>query len=98
MLSTKERAELVGARIVAARRRVGMSQVALAEALAAYSGLKPETERRSLVNNETGRNTPRLHRLQAIAEATGQPLAFFAVEEGGGDAGGDLAPEFREAV
>lgn len=96
MLTTKERAERVGARIVAARKRRGMSQVDLSRVLAARYGRDPESVRRTLVNNETGKYSPRLHFLEAIAEATGQPLEFFAVEEGGG-AVGDAVP-FREAV
>jgi transcriptional regulator with XRE-family HTH domain len=81
MLSTKQRAKLVGERIVAARKRKGMSQVDLAAALAKRYGKEPETVRRSLVNNETGRYAPRLHMLQAIAEETEQPLEFFTVAE-----------------
>lgn len=83
MLTTKERAKAVGDRIVAARKRKGMSQVDLATALAERYGRDSESVRRSLVNNETGKHSPRLHMLQAIAEATGQPLEFFAVEEDG---------------
>jgi len=84
MLTTKQRAAMVGERIVSARKRKGMSQVDLAVALAARYGKESETVRRSLVNNETGKYAPRLHMLQAIAEATGQPLEFFtAVEDGG---------------
>lgn len=85
MMTTKQRARVVGERIVAARKRRGMSQVDLATALARKYGKEPETVRRSLVNNETGRYAPRLHMLQAIAEETGQPLEFFtAAEDGGG--------------
>jgi transcriptional regulator with XRE-family HTH domain len=73
-----------------------MSQEDLAVALAAQFGTTPDRERRTLVNNETGRNAPQLRRLQAIAEATGKPLDFFAVD-GGGDADGDDV-RFREAV
>lgn len=90
MLSTKERAERVGERIVAARKRKGMSQVALSKVLAEKYGRDSESVRRTLVNNETGKNSPRLHFLQAIAEATEQPLEFFVVEE----APGDLGPPF----
>jgi transcriptional regulator with XRE-family HTH domain len=85
MLSTKERAKIVGDRIVSARKRKGMSQVDLAAKLAERYGREPESIRRSLVNNETGKYTPRLHMLQAIAEATEQPLEFFTAEEDGGD-------------
>jgi transcriptional regulator with XRE-family HTH domain len=79
-MTTKERARLIGERIVAARGSKGMSQVDLAKALAAKYDRDPESVRRSLVNNETGKYAPRLHTLQAIADATGQPLEFFAVE------------------
>lgn len=85
VLTTKERAKAIGQRIVAARKRKGMSQVQLATALAERYGTDPETMRRSLGNNERGSYAPRLHRLQAIAEATGQPLAFFAVDGDNGD-------------
>ncbi len=96
MLTTKERAKAVGERIIAARKRMGMSQVALATKLAERYDTDPETMRRSLGNNERGEYAPRLHRLQAIAEATSQPLEFFAVEE---DGDGDGAPvPFRAAV
>jgi transcriptional regulator with XRE-family HTH domain len=83
MLTTKERAKAVGDKIIAARKRKGMSQVDLAKRLAERYGTDPESERRSLGNNERGSYAPRLHRLQAIAEATEQPLEFFAVEEDG---------------
>lgn len=96
MMTTTERAEIVGNKIRAARKRKGMSQVELARQLAERYGTDPERERRTLVNNETGRYSPRLHRLQAIAEATEQPLEFFAVDEGG-DGDGEAVP-FREAV
>lgn len=83
-MTTKERARVVGERIVAARNRKGISQVDLAKRLAARYGKEPETVRRSLVNNETGRYAPRLHMLQAIAEETEQPLEFFTVAEDDG--------------
>lgn len=73
----KERARRIGERIVSARKRKGMSQVKLAEAIAERSGLDPESARRSLVNNETGKFAPRLRTLEAIAEITEQPLDFF---------------------
>lgn len=92
MLTTKERAKAVGERIVAARKRKGMSQVDLAKALAKRYDRDPESVRRTLVNNETGKYSPRLHLLQAIAEATEQPLEFFAVE-----GAGDGARPFRGA-
>jgi len=82
-MTTKERARLIGERIVAARSRKGMSQVDLSKALALRYDRDPESVRRSLVNNETGKYAPRLHTLQAIADATDQPLEFFAVEENG---------------
>lgn len=78
MEATKEeRAKAIGRQIVAARKRQGMSQVQLSEAMAARSGMEPETVRRSLVNNETGRFAPRLRTLEVIAEITQQPLEFF---------------------
>lgn len=67
----------VGSRIVAARRRKGMSQRALAEAIAERTGKNPESVRRSLINNETGHNAPRMKTLELIAEITEQPLDFF---------------------
>lgn len=94
MLTKKERAKLVGERIVAARKRKGLSQVELSKRLAEKYGTDPESERRTLGNNERGTYEPRLHRLEAIAEATSQPLEFFAVEEGNGDGG----RPFREAA
>ena len=39
--------------------------------------MEPETVRRSLVNNETGKHAPRLQTLELIAEITDQPLEFF---------------------
>lgn len=95
-MTTKERAHAVGQRIVAARKRKGMSQVDLAKKLAERYGRDPESVRRTLVNNETGKYSPRLHLLEAIAEATEQPLEFFAVEEGG-DGDGAAVP-FWKAV
>lgn len=102
VLTTKERAKAVGERIIAARKRRGMSQVDLATRLAEMYGwpekpdsADPETMRRSLGNNERGSYAPRLHRLQAIAEATGQPLEFFAVD---GDNGDGIAEPFRGAA
>lgn len=70
----------VGDRIKAARRRSGISQRALADAIAARTGKNPESVRRSLINNETGANAPRVGTLELIAEITGQPLDFFRVE------------------
>lgn len=96
MLSTKERAQRVGERIVSARKRKGMSQVELSKRLAVKYGREPESVRRTLVNNETGKNTPRLHFLASIAEITEQPLEFFAVEESGDGDGGPVS--FCEAV
>lgn len=85
MLSKKERSRLVGQKIIQARKSKGLSQVGLATKLAKRYGTDPESERRTLGNNERGAYEPRLHRLEAIAEATEQPLEFFAVEEGNGD-------------
>lgn len=76
-IEQKLRAESIGDRIVSARKRKGMSQVKLSEALSERSGVPAETVRRSLVNNETGKFSPRLRTLEAIAEITGQPLSFF---------------------
>ena len=73
----QERAKEIGRQIKAARKRQGMSQKQLSEAMAARSGMEPETVRRSLVNNETGKYAPRLRTLEAIAHITGQPLEFF---------------------
>ena len=83
MITAKQRAKIVGERIVTARKQKGLSQVALATLIAARYGKEPETVRRSLVNNETGKYAPRLHMLQAIAEETEQPLEFFTAEEDG---------------
>jgi len=77
----KYRAEQIGSRIVAARKRKGMSQVKLAEALAERSGLDAESVRRSLGNNERGKFAPRIRTLQAIAEITEQPLDFFVAAD-----------------
>lgn len=95
MLTKRERAQLVGQKIIDARKARGMSQVTLAKRLAERYGTDPESERRSLGNNERGAYEPRLHRLEAIAEATGHPLEFFAVGEGNGD--GSDRP-FRKAT
>lgn len=67
----------IGNRIRAARKRQGMSQRRLAELIAERAGIEPETARRSLVNNETGKYAPRLRTLEVIAEITEQPLDFF---------------------
>lgn len=83
-MTAKQRAKIVGERIVAARSRKGISQVDLAKRLAVRYDKEPETIRRSLVNNETGKYAPRLHMLQAIAEETEQPLEFFTAAEDGG--------------
>ena len=81
----------VGTRIVAARRRKGMSQRTLANEIAKRTGKNPESVRRSLINNEPGHNAPRVATVELIAEITGQPMDFFRV------VGGDDAP-FRPAV
>lgn len=74
-----ERARAIGLRIVAARKRKGLSQVGLAEALAERAGnvVESESVRRSLGNNERGKYAPRLRTLEAIAEITDQPISFF---------------------
>lgn len=79
MLTARERAQVIGDRIRAARKRRGMSQVELARRLAERYGRQPESVRRAIVNYETGKYSPRLHILQSIAEATDTPLAFFAI-------------------
>ena len=76
------KAQEIGDRIVAARKRKGMSQVKLAEAMAARSGLDPESVRRSLGNNERGKFAPRLRTIQVIAEITEQPLDWFLGRDG----------------
>lgn len=96
MLTKKQRAKIVGERIKEARRLADyMSQVELSKRLAKRFGTEPEAERRALGNNERGSYEPRLYRLEAIAEATGQPLEFFAVGEGNGDG---VDQPFQEAV
>ena len=77
METTRERAERIGNRIRAARGRQGMSQRHLAERIAEVAGIEPETARRSLINNETGKFAPRLRTLEVIAQITEQPLEFF---------------------
>ncbi len=90
----QDRARAIGDRIVAARKRKGMSQVKLAEALAERSGLDAESVRRSIGNNERGRYSPRLRTLEAIAEILEQPLSFFV---GAPEVATDTAP-FRDAA
>lgn len=65
---------------MAARRRKGLSQRALATAIAERTGKDPESVRRSLINNEMGHNAPRMRTVELIAEITGQSLDFFRVE------------------
>lgn len=77
MKSTQEEKIQLGHNIVRARKRKGMSQLKLAEALAARTDIEPESVRRSLVNHENGKFAPRLRTLEAIAEITDQPLSFF---------------------
>lgn len=67
----------IGERIRSARKRKGISQVQLSEALAERFGGGAENIRRSLVNNEQGKYAPRMRTLEAIAEITGQPLDYF---------------------
>lgn len=71
------RNERIGNQIRRARKRQGMSQRRLAELIAERAGIEPETARRSLVNNETGKYAPRVRTLEVIAEITEQPLEFF---------------------
>lgn len=77
MEGTRERAARIGDQIRRARKRQGMSQRNLAEAIAARAGIEPETARRSLINHETGKFAPRLRTLEVIAEITDQPLEYF---------------------
>lgn len=70
-------AVIVGAKIVAARKRRGISQVELSRRLAERLGREPESVRRTLFNNETGRNVPRMGFLEAIADELGEPLDSF---------------------
>lgn len=96
-MTTEERlaeAKRIGERIVAARHRKGMSQVKLAAALAERSGLDPESVRRSIGNNERGKNAPRVRTLTAIAEILEQPLSFFV---GAPEVDASTAP-FRDAA
>jgi transcriptional regulator with XRE-family HTH domain len=76
-VAQQTRNERIGNRIRTARKRQGMSQRRLAELIGERSGIEPETARRSLVNNETGKYAPRLRTLEVIAEITEQPLDFF---------------------
>lgn len=104
VLTTQERNKLVGARIREARgqaagtkRDGSMSQRDLAERLAQMRDSKFESELRSVLGYEAGDYSPRLARLQAIAEATGKTLDFFAVD-GGGDVAGEASGPFREVA
>ena len=104
VLTTQERAKLVGARIRVARNEAegtkrdgSMSQEDLALKLSLALGSKWKSELRSIISYEQGANAPRLHRLEAIAQALGKPLDYFAVD-GGGDADGIEGVRFREAV
>lgn len=90
----QQRAKAIGDRIVAARKRKGMSQMKLAEALAERSGLDPESVRRSIGNNERGKYAPRVRTLQVIAEVLEQPLEFFV---GAPEVAAETAP-FRSAA
>lgn len=74
---TTTRAQDVGDRIRAARKRKGLSQVGLSLILGEKFDRPAETMRRSIVNWEGGKHEPRGHFLDAIAEATGQPIEFF---------------------
>ena len=104
VLTTQERNKLVGARIREARgqaagtkRDGSMSQKDLAKRLAEMRDSNVDSELRSVLGYEAGDYSPRLARLQAIAEATGKPLDYFAVD-GGGDADGIEGVRFREVV
>lgn len=91
----------IGKKIVSARKRKGMSQVELATRLGASLDREPESVRRTLINNERGRNVPRISFLRAIAEATGQPLDYFfrpGADDGAsgpGSVDGSVAPDDR---
>lgn len=91
----QEEAKRIGERIVAARKRKGMSQLQLAEALAERSGLSPESIRRSIGNNERGKNAPRVRTLNAIAEITEQPISFFL---GAPEVATESSAPFRDAA
>lgn len=104
MRTKQERAKLVGERIRAARgesqgtKRDGtMSQDDLAHALARLLKKdRMDSVRRSIIAYEVGDYEPGLRNLQAIAEATGKPLDYFIVVDGGGDA--VPARDFREVA
>jgi transcriptional regulator with XRE-family HTH domain len=63
----------LAAQIRKAREATGLTQVEMAWKL----GISPSTYCRY----EQSRGEPRMKRLMAIAEATGQPLAFFVGQE-----------------
>lgn len=76
-VKTNPEAIRVGAKIVAARKRRGISQVELSRRLAERLGREPESVRRTLINNERGRNVPRMGFLEAIADELGESLDSF---------------------
>ncbi len=96
MKTEQQRAEAkrIGEQIIKARKRKGMSQVQLSAALAARSGLDAESVRRSIGNNERGKNAPRVRTLAAIAEILDQPISFFL---GAPEVATQTAP-FRDAA
>lgn len=83
-VNTNPDAIRVGAKIVAARKRQGISQVELSRRLADRLGREPESVRRTLINNERGRNVPRMGFLEAIADELGEPLDSFRLGAGDG--------------
>lgn len=77
-------AEIVGQKIVSVRTRKGVSQVELSKMLGKRLNRDPESVRRTLINNEKGRNVPRLPFLTAIAEVLDEPLSSFLSSAGDG--------------
>jgi transcriptional regulator with XRE-family HTH domain len=83
----------LGARVRAARKRVGITQ----EALAAKVGKTPE----SISNIERGQHLPMLETLAALASTLGVPLAeFFGSDEEAGNSPKrvQLEAQLRELV
>lgn len=82
-----EEAIRVGQKIVSARKRKGISQVELSRRLGERLGRDPESVRRTLINNERGRNVPRMGFLEAIAAELDEPLGSFRLGAGDGATG-----------
>ncbi len=87
---------VLGNNIVRGRRRKGMTQEQLAQAVADRGGniIEGESVRRSLVNWEKGKFAPRLRTLETIATILEQPLSFFVPAP---EVAEDTAP-FRSAA